>query len=69
MSQADGEGLVVLPSNLSARCTTETLLSVGVINQRVLRFRAALHERPFYFALADAQLQQSNTFNPAIGRE
>jgi hypothetical protein len=36
VSLADGEGLVILPSDLSARCRAEALLFVGMTRQFVL---------------------------------
>ena len=34
VSQANGEGLVILPSDLSARCIAEALLFASMIRQR-----------------------------------
>ena len=52
VSQADGEGLVILPSDLSARCRAEALLFVEVTNQVVPPFRdqASSEESALYFA-------------------
>jgi hypothetical protein len=41
VSQADGEGQVVPPCDLSARCTTEALLFVGVTSPPILPFGAS----------------------------
>ena len=59
VSQADGEGLVILPSDLSARCTTEALFFSQDDRQRVLPFRdqASSEESAPYFALDDVRLR------------
>ena len=51
VSQANGEGLVILPSDLSARCTAEALLFVEVNRQVVPPFRdqALSEESALYF--------------------
>jgi hypothetical protein len=52
VSQANGEGLVILPSDLSARCRAEALLFVEVTRQVVPPFRdqASSEESALYFA-------------------
>ncbi len=58
VSQANGEGLVILPSDLSARCTAEALLFVEVARQVVPAFRdqAVSEESALYSAWAHAHL-------------
>jgi hypothetical protein len=53
VSQADGEGLVILPSDLSARCTAEALLFM-----RPFRDQASSEESAPYLALAQMQLRE-----------
>ncbi len=53
VSRADGEGLVILPSDLSARCTTEALLFVPPF-----RDQASSEESAPYLALAHTRLRE-----------
>jgi hypothetical protein len=69
VSQADGEGLVILPSDLSARCRAEALLFVGVVRKREPQSKAPPNWDALYFALARTRLLQSGTLNLTIGRE
>jgi hypothetical protein len=59
-SQADGEGLVILPSDLSARCRAEALLFVWMTRQFMPPFRGQVssEESAPYLALAPMRLRE-----------